>query len=290
MEVILNELSCTGQYSNLSDFSERGITSISELLKGISGNDKIALLKKSDFFSVRITPDKSFHEVLFAPEARRIERLRQFKSHLARLQNRPFWDDDQQHVADYDYLRTDDRTNVRITGSGIAEAHARNACILSFLPSDYENDTVDVHCVQTDSLKSIGNPHNLRQLWYFRYLSGEISIVDFIKESFVERFNFDSISQANGLNLISNINVDIFISSFENFERKTWAQIEVDDGLKYKPFNKNRRTTRFFSADEWKLGIWKFRIDQEKRCFGRRVGDKFHVIRIDLDHKLSDLG
>ncbi len=47
MEVILNELSCTGQYSNLSDFSERGITSISELLKGISGNDKIELLKKA---------------------------------------------------------------------------------------------------------------------------------------------------------------------------------------------------------------------------------------------------
>ena len=45
-----------------------------------------------------------------------------------------------------------------------------------------------------------------------------------------------------------------------------------------------------FSTELWAKGIHKFRVSQEIRCFGYREGDKFHLLRIDLDHVLSDKG
>lgn len=113
---------------------------------------------------------------------------------------------------------------------------------------------------------------------------------EYIKRAFAKRFNFDEISASNGLNLISDDNMDVFMSCFEDFAEKDWQSIITDSGLDYKPFNKNRNTKKFFDAEKWDKGVWKFRIDREKRCFGHREGEMFYVWRIDLDHKLSDWG
>lgn len=94
----------------------------------------------------------------------------------------------------------------------------------------------------------------------------------------------------SGLNLIDNVNSAVFIDSFRNFEEKDWQQILTDKGLDYKPFSNNRKTRRFFSTEQWRKVVYKFRIDKEIRCFGHREGDIFYVWRIDLDHRLSDLG
>lgn len=38
------------------------------------------------------------------------------------------------------------------------------------------------------------------------------------------------------------------------------------------------------------MNICKFRVSEKFRCFGYRKKDTFFVLRIDLEHKLSDKG
>lgn len=73
-------------------------------------------------------------------------------------------------------------------------------------------------------------------------------------------------------------------------ERTPWHLMRMNDGLDFKEFSKNRYTKDFFTTDEWSKKVMKFRVNDEIRCFGNVENDKFFVLRIDLDHKLSDLG
>ncbi len=293
MDVILNELSLKGQYSDITDFSKRGLEPLTDFLRMVyteSAGAKISLLKKSDTFNSRITPDTSLYQLLYSSAARLNDRIRLFKSYLAKLQNEPYWDSDPRHSPDHDYIRIDNDHNEKVTLSGVAEAHARDGYLLSFVPSDYESETVTVNCVQLESVKEIVNSCDICQFVKQRYLLGEIDITEYMSVRYRSRLDFSEIDNSHGFNLISNFNFDIFDSSFDNFGRKTWQQIETDDALDYKKFNKNRNTRRYFSDDQWQQGVYKFRIDQEKRCFGIRRGDIFYVWRIDLDHKLSNQG
>ena len=53
---------------------------------------------------------------------------------------------------------------------------------------------------------------------------------------------------------------------------------------------KNKKSKRYFSDEQWKKGIKKFRITQRNRCFGYVNNGIFYVLRFDLDHELSDVG
>lgn len=293
MDIILNELSLSGQYRDITDFSERGIAPLSDMIRMIHTADKdekLSLLKKSDFFGLMVTPEIPLYELLHSSASRLDSRIRKFKSDLAKIQNEPFWDMNQLHDASLDYVRTDNGRNENVSGCGPAEAHARDGVMLSFTPSDYESESVTIHCPQLDSVRTILNTPNINLFFKARLNRGEIDIKQYLTLRFNSRFDFSEINHSHGFNHISNLNFDIFESAFAGFEAKTWEQIIKDPGLDYKEFNHNRNTNRFFKAEQWKEGVFKFRIDQEKRCFGTKRGDTFYVWRIDLDHKLSDLG
>lgn len=293
MDVILNELSLAGQYGDTADFFQRGLVPLTDFLRMVytePTDNKVSLLKKSDTFNSLITPEISLYQLLFSSAARLDDRIRQFKSYIAKLQNEPYWDTDPHHNPEHDYIRIDNGHRENVSSSGVAECHARDGYLLSFIPSDYEPETVTVNCVQFESVKEIPNSCEIGRFVKERYLRGEIDITEYMSVRHSSRFDFSEIDTSHGLNLISNLNFDIFDSSFENFSRKSWQQIETDDALDYKRFSKNRNTRRYFSDDQWKQGVFKFRIDQEKRCFGIRRGDIFYVWRIDLDHRLSDKG
>ena len=78
--------------------------------------------------------------------------------------------------------------------------------------------------------------------------------------------------------------------AFKKFETLTWNQIMVDDALDYKEFHKNRNTRVFFTKEQWEKTIRKFRVNDKIRCFGYQLNNKFYVLRLDLEHRLSDLG
>lgn len=119
---------------------------------------------------------------------------------------------------------------------------------------------------------------------------GGISFESYCKSNKFSKLNFDRLDAKNGFNLISCGNRDFFKSAFEKFENLSWQQIVTDGGLDYKEFDKNKKTSAYFSNDEWRKNIYKFRVDQRIRCFGNNVKGVFYVLRFDLEHKLSDLG
>lgn len=288
-EFILNELSLSGQFSDVTDFSDNGIRHLTEALGDIRTLQNSAILKKSDFYQSKVTPQNSFHEIIFSTEARLNDRIRKFKGQLAALQNEPYWDNATAQTSTA-YMRTDSEKGEDVTSTGVAEACARKACLISFRRSGYEKEIVKVKTTDDDTIHNINNICKGGQLITILYDNGIIGFDKYIAGRFRQKLNFSKIDKQNGFSLIDEENKKLVIDCFSNFENKTWQQIITDDALDYKPFDKNKKTKHFFSGEHWEKGIFKFRIDSKKRCFGYRENDIFYVLRFDMQHKLSDKG
>lgn len=292
MEYILNELSLHSQYDDVTDFIDRGVKNMIVILSLIKKQGQSELLKKSDIYSAMVTETDSLYDILCGMDrkSRTNDNIRKVKLQLASLQTQPFWDINPRHKSNDNYSRTDISPAENVAGTGLAEAYARDAHIVSFNSSKYETDSVCISLLSENAFKNIPNIYQSFRLIDLLFDNGQLPIDKYIPMRFSSKLDFSQLDSKHGFNLIDNNNRQLFISGFKNFESKTWQQIITDDGLRYKEFSKNRNTSDFFTKEQWKSGIYKFRLDSEKRCFGHRYGDKFYVWRIDLDHKLSDLG
>lgn len=292
MEYILNELSLNGQYPGIEEFYTSGLSHINNILNEIRISNAL-LLKKSDFYGREVMPGVQLYQILYNEGARINDSIRRMKVTLGALQKRPYWDENSCQDSAVVYRRVDEGLEADISGSGVAEAFARGGCTVSFGLSDYEVDTIGIKCSddkEEDEPHVIHNLHRAGMLPDVLFKSGVIGIDEYIPGKFRTKLDFSETDASHGLNLIDNVNSAVFIDSFRNFEEKDWQQILTDKGLDYKPFSNNRKTRRFFSTEQWRKGVYKFRIDKEIRCFGHREDDIFYVWRIDLDHRLSDLG
>ena len=63
------------------------------------------------------------------------------------------------------------------------------------------------------------------------------------------KLDFSLIDDTHGFSLIDNENQNEFIDSFRKFEELDWSAIATDNGLDYKPYNKNKKSKRYFSDD-----------------------------------------
>lgn len=292
MEHILNELSLTGQYSSVDDFVKNGALPLADVLAEINKFGGSLLYKKSDFYQCKALPDKTFYEIVFAGiEARRSDELRMLKSKMASLMNHPFWDTDPRQKETVIYLMVDESGNEsNVSGTSIAEAFVRKACLVSFNRSAFEKAKISVKNSTDNETGCVDNVWQEGQVCEVLRNAGFLSIPDYIVHTYSGKLNFSQIGSRNGLELINAENLSLFGSAFKKFNQLSWPQINVDDGLDYKEFQKNRRTQRYFHQSIWDKGVMKFRVDQEKRCYGYVENGIFYVIRIDLDHVLSDLG
>lgn len=292
MEHILNELSLTGQYRSVDDFVKNGALPLAEVLADINKFGGSLLYKKSDFYQCKALPDKTFYEIVFAGiEARRSDELRILKSKMASLMNHPFWDTDPRQKETVIYLMVDESGNEsNVSGTSVAEAFVRKACLVSFKRSAFEKAIISVKNSEDDEAGRVDNVWQEGQVCEVLRNAGFLSIPDYIVQTYTSKLNFSQIGSRNGLELINANNLFLFESAFKKFNQLSWPLINVDDGLDYKEFQKNRRTQRYFHQSIWDKGVKKFRVDQEKRCYGYVENGIFYVIRIDLNHVLSDLG
>ncbi len=292
MDCILNELSLNGQYKDMDDFAEQGVKPLSGVLHDISTLGVGLLYKKSDFYNSKVTSDETFHHILFSQAAKVCDSIRRMKSQLAKLQNEPYWDDDVQHDVTKVYLLLREKTEgTNVTLTSVAEAMARKACLISFSKSDFLSKQLCVKIQNEDT-----TPHKVPNIWEENQLGdvllnyGDLSFKSYCKSRKFCKLSFDRLGAKNGFDLLSKENMNLFKSSFEKFESLSWQEIATDDGLDYKEFDKNKRTSLYFSDREWDRGIHKFRISQKIRCYGNTINGVFYVLRFDLEHKLSDLG
>lgn len=289
MEYIVNELSLTGQYGGVEEFLDVGLPSFMGVMNDIRNADSsLHILKKADLYDSNVTDDVKLKNLIWEEKYRIYDSLKKFKSQLADLiLGGTFWDETFQQSIDTKYFRINDNL-VSVAGSSVAEAFVREDCLVSFRKSDYEADSVYVTDEKEE--RAIPNFYRERQVLDFLLECGQLPYKLYIKNAFNRRLNFNEISPREGLNLITRDNFHLFESAFHKFETLAWDQIRVDDGLDYKEFHKNRYTKDYFRPDQWDKTIMKFRINDKIRCFGYRMGNVFFVLRIDLDHRLSDLG
>ena len=289
MEFILNEQSLNGQYADVSGFIEHGIKPLFDVVRKMESLQFYTILKNSNFWQRPVVPGQSFYDILFSRESRMNDFLRKTKSILSRLQNEPYWDVSPVQDATKKYLLRVESSSRDVTNTGVAEAYARKACLISFALKEYDYTPLEIQHVG----QSEGIVHNIRNSEHLIKILFDTKVLDvsqYVKNKFCSKLNFDYIDSRNGLNLINKEKMNSFLNSFQDFERMTWQQIITSDAFDYKDFHKNRSTRDYFSPEDWDKGVKKFRISQEIRCFGYVLENVFYVRRIDLDHILSDKG
>ena len=293
MDYVLNELSLIGQYADSDQFIRDGVKPILGVLKTLADFGINSILKKSTFTLLDVSPGKPLYELF---KTKQPDSVRAVYAQLARMQTSPFWDNNsmQEEGKCYFLRRTgkDETTEVNVTGTGVAESYSRKGCLISFKGAGYDEKKVDVRKEDEEGYNNpaMVNLHDSNDAENFLFESGAIDYQAYIKIRFCGKFVYDELSEKQGLNLVSCTNFRQFFQSFKDFDEYSWQQIQMSDGFEYKPFHKNRHTQSSFNKEQWDKGIKKFRVNDEIRCFGYREGDKFHLLKIDLDHILSDKG
>lgn len=275
MEILFNELSLTGQFDSLDDFTKNALLPFIVILKEIQ-NFSTLLLKKSDVWERMVTPDNNLHSVLVC---RTSDEARRFKSAVATLTREPFWDfDSKQDEATVYLLNGND-----IKGSSPAEACERDQIVVSFISS--ATSCNPLHILRNDlnipliNLTSSGILPDL--LWNQK----KITFESYVKIRFTgERFDFSRVEKNMGFSDIQTQEQDLFIDTFRKVEKLTWNQIYSDDGLKYKEYH--GQLSESFRGKN----TYKFRASQKIRCHGYRENNLFVVIGFEVDHGVSDRG
>ena len=103
MQILFNELSLTGQFSDQDAFMRNGLLPFVGVLKEMQGFSTL-LLKKSDVWNNKITPSNTLHAFLINNAFRKSDEVRRLKSAIAGLTKELFWDPDSKQNPDFTYL------------------------------------------------------------------------------------------------------------------------------------------------------------------------------------------
>lgn len=274
MEIIINELSLSGQFNNKDDFLDnlKKILPIIQLIENL----RLVLLKNHLFFSSQITPNEKLNEILYSQDSR----VRRIKSYLSKLANDPpYWEYTQKHSCQHD---TYTYNSIDICNRSLAEASQRDKLILSFKHDDYDNEKLQIK--KNDNNIDIVNILSKDILLDSLYKNNTINALVFCKHKFSNsNLNFEKLEENYGFNQLNNIQIKAFIGAFNVFSALSWTDINNSDGLEYKSYH-----------GDWFRGnyptIHKFRASNKYRCFGYRKEDIFYILRFEINHKVSDGG
>jgi len=279
MQILFNELSLTGQFSDHAAFIRNGLLPFVGVLKEMQGFSTL-LLKKSDVWGKMITPTSTLHSLLVNNVLRTFDEVRRLKSAIANLTKEPFWDSDSKQNPDFTYLLD----GVDIWGSSPAEACERDKVVVSFVSSAASIDPLNINRngvnIQLLNLTCSG------KLTEFLWDNNQITFELYLKARFSGgKLDFSRVDKRMGFPMIQSAEQPLFIDTFRKFAQLTWEQIYIDKGLDYKEYHEII-DMRYCGGRK----TYKFRASQKFRCHGFRERDSFVVIGFETDHKLSDRG
>jgi hypothetical protein len=278
MQILFNELSLTGQFSDQDAFVKNGLLQFVGVLKEMQGFSTL-LLKKSDVWNNKITSSNTLHAFLTDNAFRKSDEVRRLKSAIAGLTKEPFWDSDSKQDPDSTYLF--DGADIR--GSSPAEACERDKVVVSFVESSVSMDPLNIirNGVNVPLLNLTYSGKLTEFLWAIRRISFE----SYLKARFSRgKLDFSRVDEKMDFSGIHSAEQSLFVDTFRKFEELSWDQIRTDIGLDYKEYH---GTIGMPYRD---IKTYKFRASQKFRCHGYREKDSFVVIGFETDHKLSDRG
>lgn len=278
MQILFNELSLSGQFSDQVDFVKNGLLSFIGVLREMQGFSAL-LLKRSDVWKYKITPTKTLHSFLINNEFRKFDEVRRLKSAIVGLTKEPFWDFDSKQDLKSTYFF--DENDIR--GSSPAEASERDKVVVSFVSSPTSLDPLNI--IRNDVTIPLLNLTRSGKLTEFLWSNNEISFESYLKVRYSGgKLDFSKLDEKISFSSIQSSEQFVFIDTFRKFEELTWSQIHTDKGLDYKEYHGSIGITY---RD---IKTYKFRVSQKFRCHGFREKNSFIVIGFETDHKLSNRG
>jgi len=283
LEILLNELSLSGQFKDENEFFD-SFDIILEIIKLIDVLD-FSLAKEFMLFNVDITSQYKLVDFLRL----KTDRARKLKTFLLKLANTPpYWNETQKHSISDNYMYNGND----ILDTSLAESCERDKIVLSFKHNNFLKNNL---LIQKNN--SNINIYNLIDKYHFLdtlLSSNRINPSKYCQLKFKNtNLNFSNIENRYGFDSLDNQGqIDIFILAFNNFSQMKWEDIIKSDGLKYKQYSKPKKEGWFLKNKGLysNLDIYKFRVTQTYRCFGYREKDEFFILRFETDHKISDNG
>ena len=281
MEILLNELSLTGQFKDENDFFDN-FDSVLEMIKLLDVL-KFSLSKEYMFFNVDITLQYKLSDFLKL----RTDKAKRMKRFLAKLaQNPPFWNEIQKHnCANDSYMFN----GIDICNSSLAESCERDKIILSFNHKNFlkNNLLVQKNSYNIDIYNFIDKNHFLEYL----LSTSNIEPLNYCQLKFKDsNLNFSKIEEKYGFDILNTPQQKEFLGTFDIFSQTSWEDIIAsgakNKGLIYKQYDGDWFKNTSYSTKN----IFKFRTTKKYRCFGYRENDEFFVLRFEIDHKISDNG
>lgn len=278
MQILFNELSLTGQFSDQDAFVRNGLLPFVGILKEMQGFSML-LLKKSDVWDKMITPSNTLYSFLINNAFRKSDEVRRLKSAIADLTKEPFWDSDSKQNPDSTYLL--DGADIR--SSSPAEACERDNVVVSFVLSSASLDPLNI--IRNGVTVPLLNLTRSGKLTEFLWANNQISFESYLKARFSGgKLDFSKVDEKVDFSGIQSAEQSLFIDTFRKFEELTWDQIHDDKGLDYKEYH------GIIGMSYRGIKTYKLRASEKIRCHGYREKASFVVIGFETDHKLSNRG
>lgn len=289
MEFFLNEVSLQGQYSSMEDF----INDLGDTVRGIKlikADPNSVIYKTEKFYNSQVTKSK---KLLDLKHTHVTDELMRFQLMLDQeINNEPYWEEDfQQNMEHCKYYW--DKTDV--SGTAMAEAAVRGAHLISFKYKGLVDCIVNISEEQKESKETYAIHSVNSDKYLAKCLCDEIRLSrnDYLNTIFRgTRIDYTTIEKDYDANILEKSEYDVLIKTLQKFaEHDSFDTIALDDGLEYKKYKPSMKEKDMFSAAKYrKYQIMKFRFSLRMRAFGYRKGDRFNLLRIERDHKMSDFG
>ncbi|WP_313236128.1 hypothetical protein [Sporosarcina ureae] len=287
MQIIINEISVENKFSGLTDF----LTHLREIIIIYKLEiENLEILKPSNLYDIVLFDKVKFSDVLYDKRYARDDAIKRYKLILTKMiTSDPYWDIDKKHIETDIY---DCEFTTKKFDYGIAEAFERDKVVLSFNSEEFidcdiinvtknGNQTLNIDnvCSKDTLLELLKNNGKLNPLAYckFKYQGTNLC--------------FDEFEPEYGFSEMENADIKTFLTAFDQFTQMDWNQITNSDGLKYKSYEPSNYKQSWFKGEKYQtMKIFKFRATIKFRCFGYRREDVFYVLRLEVDHSISDNG
>ncbi|WP_311378816.1 hypothetical protein [Alloprevotella tannerae] len=142
MDILLNELSLSGQYDSREIFVEEILPTLIGVLDEIQELFKATIYKNQQFYSSKVTRTDTIHDILVGNLSRQYPGLRKIKRQFfSPLFAEPYWEGTRKHSENYSYTYEGND----ICNHSVAEACERDRVIVSFRDSKlFHEETLSI--------------------------------------------------------------------------------------------------------------------------------------------------
>lgn len=291
-EVFLNEMSLEGQFNTIDEFLNACIPffkCMNFVNKENEGLDKRKwqVLKHSQLYNRYITKKLKFNDI----RGMKGDKIRKLKSILLKtLDSPPFWDIDYNNIVQ-DSNKRYYSNKIDISMTSLSEVAERSGRVISFRNDNYTD--CDVIVKNSEKLFTVASSVNIRHLLISLWNEKKVDIYTFLKFYFnASRLDFSKFEKKYGFDEFGHAEIYECIEAFQLMDGlESWNDIYNNRALNYKEYSPSSKKTNWFENTKYeKMHIYKFRCGNPKRCFGYKDGEKFYVLRMERDHKISDKG